>query len=119
MKTFFVISIVIFMILESYFLLKRKKTFQEFVLDKNLFLLSQITENKEYIVQEISPEAAPTLRNRLLDLGFVKGSVVSLYLPSPMNDPKAYLIRNTIIALRNDQSQYIIVKPLNNESNNL
>ncbi|MBM6684302.1 ferrous iron transport protein A [Faecalicatena contorta] len=41
------------------------------------------------------------LRLRLLDLGFVPGTLVKCTARSPLGDPCAYLIRQTVIALRN------------------
>lgn len=51
-------------------------------------------------------------RRRLLDLGFVTGSVVMGELVAPGGDPTAYLIRGTLIALRREQAQWIRVIPV-------
>lgn len=46
------------------------------------------------------------LRLRLLDLGFVPGTLVKCTGRSPLGDPCAYLVRRTVIALRKaDASQ--------------
>ena len=50
-------------------------------------------------------------RRRMLDLGFVPGTVVTAELPSPGGDPVAYRIRGSLIALRNAQASLILVEP--------
>ena len=50
------------------------------------------------------------IRRRLFDLGFVKKSLVRCVGTSPSGDPVAYLIRGAVIALRNDESQKIMVR---------
>ena len=49
-------------------------------------------------------------RRRLLDLGFVKGSDISIDLMNPLGEPNAYLIKGTSIALRKDQAAKILIK---------
>jgi len=46
-------------------------------------------------------------RARLLDLGFVAGAAVSLHADSPHGNPRAYLIKGSIVALRNTQARCI------------
>ena len=57
----------------------------------------------------LSPSCRGALRRRLLDLGFVRGSTVSIDLVSPMGNPVAYAVRGTAIALRHDQARYILI----------
>lgn len=47
------------------------------------------------------------MRRRLLDLGFVPGSVVEVQRKSPLGDPTAFRVSNTTIALRKEESQKI------------
>lgn len=51
-------------------------------------------------------------RRRFLDLGLIPNSTVSTERKSPAGDPIAYNIRGSIIALRNEEAQRIIVEPL-------
>lgn len=53
-----------------------------------------------------------TIRRRLLDLGFVPGSIIEVVLISPFNDPVAYKVKNAIIAIRKCDSKNIIVEEL-------
>ena len=58
----------------------------------------------------ISKESRGDNRRRLLDLGFVKGTKISIDLISPMKNPIAYLVKGTSIALRKDQASKILIK---------
>ena len=58
----------------------------------------------------LSPACRGALRRRLLDLGFVKGSVVSIDMPSPMGNPIAYIVRGSAIALRHEQAKFVLVR---------
>lgn len=63
----------------------------------------------------ISPRIRGAERRRLLDLGILPGTMVEAELPSPMGDPTAYRIRDTLIALRRDQAHCIRVEPVMSE----
>jgi DtxR family Mn-dependent transcriptional regulator len=52
-------------------------------------------------------------RRRLLDLGFTPGAHVRAVFENALgNDPTAYLIRQTKIALRRDLARHVLVAPL-------
>ncbi|MBE2216284.1 MAG: FeoA domain-containing protein [Opitutaceae bacterium] len=50
-------------------------------------------------------------RSRLLDLGFVPGSRLEHALQSPFNGPAAFRVRGTLIALRREQAEQVLVVP--------
>ncbi|MCS7288448.1 MAG: FeoA domain-containing protein [Roseiflexus sp.] len=50
-------------------------------------------------------------RRRLLDLGLTPGAVVYPELQNAFADPRAYRVRGTLIALRQDQASRILVRP--------
>lgn len=50
------------------------------------------------------------LRQRLLDMGFLENSPVSCVGKSPMGDPRAYLVRGAVIALRRADSAGILIE---------
>lgn len=50
-------------------------------------------------------------RSRLLDLGFVPGSRIEHALQSPFNGPAAFRVRGTLIALRREQADQVLVVP--------
>ena len=72
--------------------------------------LTRISANQTALIVGLSPSCRGALRRRLMDLGFVKGSSVSIDLESPMKNPIAYVVRGTSIALRHDQARYILIK---------
>lgn len=51
-------------------------------------------------------------RRRLLDLGFVTGTVIAVEMISPSGEPTAYRVRGTLIALHREQAKWVMVKPL-------
>lgn len=73
--------------------------------------LSQLRQGELAEIVALSPACVGAMRRRLLDLGFVRGSEVSIDMRSPMGNPTAYVVRYTAIALRQDQARYILVKP--------
>ena len=50
------------------------------------------------------------LRRRMLDLGIVPNSKITALFKSPFGNPTAFLIRGSIIALRNIDAEKIIIK---------
>ncbi len=50
-----------------------------------------------------------TLKRRLLDLGLVKGTKIKKLYKSPLNDPTCYLIRGSVIALRKQDVEKILI----------
>jgi DtxR family Mn-dependent transcriptional regulator len=60
----------------------------------------------------ITPTIRGLERRRLLDLGILPGTVIIAEYESPQRDPTAYRVRDSLIALRDEQAQSIIVKSL-------
>lgn len=61
-------------------------------------------------VIEISPRMRGLDRRRLLDLGVLPGTEVRAEMVSPSGDPTAYRIRESLIALREEQARQIRVR---------
>ena len=55
-------------------------------------------------------ETKGELRKRLMDIGLVDGTTIECVRKSPAGDPKAYLIRGAVIALRNEDAATVIVE---------
>ena len=53
-----------------------------------------------------------SLKQRLRDIGFIKGTEVLALHCSPSGDPRAYKLKNTVIALRNHDAKNIIISKL-------
>lgn len=75
-------------------------------------ILCNLLPGEKAIITRIG-EGCP-LKRRLSDLGFVEKTPVECTLVSPLGDPKAFLIKNTVIALRKDDSKYIHIKNVAN-----
>lgn len=71
--------------------------------------LSELKRGEKATILCIAPSARGVVRRRLMDLGFVPGSSVSVDLISPLGNPIAFRIRETTIALRKDQASFIRV----------
>ena len=76
------------------------------------FRMSRLAEGQTAVVAGLSPSCRGALRRRLMDLGFVRGSHVSVGMRIPLGNPVAYVLRGTAIALRREQARQIIVTPL-------
>ena len=48
---------------------------------------------------------------RLRDLGLTDGTMVYCVQESPLGDPRAFLIRGAVIALRGEDSAKVLVEP--------
>lgn len=73
--------------------------------EKNL--LADLPKGKQGIVREIHLEGE--VRRRLQDLGLVENTVITCVGQSPLGDPKAYLVRGAVLALRAEDSEKIII----------
>ena len=58
----------------------------------------------------LSLSAAEPLNSRLLDLGFVPGGTVCPLYAAPLKDPRAYLVCETVIALRQKDAAAVVVE---------
>ncbi len=52
------------------------------------------------------------IKRRLLDIGLIENTVVECVGISPLGDPKAFLIRDAVIALRKADCSNILIKDL-------
>jgi DtxR family Mn-dependent transcriptional regulator len=77
--------------------------------------MDELSQGQTGKVLMISPRIRGAERRRLLDLGVLPGTLVEAELPSPVGDPVAYRIRDTLIALRREQARCIRVQPIINE----
>ena len=50
------------------------------------------------------------LRRRLLDLGFTPGARVCCLFTAPSGDPQAFVVRNTVIALRKSDAATVLTE---------
>lgn len=72
-----------------------------------LYTLTQLKVGEKAKVIDLF--ANGTIRRRLQDIGLIEGTDVECVLKSPGGDPIAYQIRGAVIALRNEDSNNILV----------
>lgn len=69
--------------------------------------LAEASVGKNYVI--IGLDSVGAKRRRLMDLGFAKGACVTCLGKSPLGDPKAYLVRGAVIALRKRDASDVFV----------
>jgi DtxR family transcriptional regulator, Mn-dependent transcriptional regulator len=75
--------------------------------------LSELALDTPARVVMLTNELRGDARRRLLDLGFTPGAEVIPVLENALgDDPTAYLVRQSRIALRRDQARHVLVAPL-------
>lgn len=50
------------------------------------------------------------LRQRLTEMGFIKGSTIGVDSTAPFGDPRSYTIRGYQVSLRNAEAEQILVE---------
>ncbi len=73
-------------------------------------VLSEVVEGQSFVVTDNA--ATGGIRKRLNDIGLVKGAVVLCAGAAPTGDPRAYRIRDSVIAIRREDAKNITVTPL-------
>ena len=69
--------------------------------------LNDINKNKEYMIKNIN--TTEIIKRRLYDLGVIKDTKIKLLYISPSKKIKAYLIKDTLISIRNKDAKKIEV----------
>ena len=71
--------------------------------------LDKLSIGSSAVITAVGGEGA--LRCRLLDMGLVEGTRVECLGMSPGGDPKAFLVRGAVLALRAGDCRDIIIYP--------
>lgn len=77
--------------------------------------LASLEKGQSAVITGFAPDCRQEVRQRLLDLGFVRGSSISVENVSPLSDPVAYNIHNTQIALRKSDALCVLINLEENE----
>lgn len=83
---------------------------------ENFKTLSSLKVGEKGTILGIAKSLRGQQRRRLMDLGIVPGTKIEAELESLTNDPIAYRVRGTIVALRKQQTDRIFIE--NNEVEN-
>ena len=74
----------------------------------NKIMLNDLELGKSCYIRKIFLEE--NIKRRLQELGFIDRSLVKCVLKSPLNEPVAYFVKGTMIALREDVTKNILVE---------
>lgn len=74
----------------------------------NLLCLNDVVPGQRAIVKAL--RSTGSMRRRLLDIGLIENTEVECVGRSPSGDPKAFLIRGAVIAIRSEDCQDIMIK---------
>ena len=74
--------------------------------------LNHLERGQKGRVLVLSPRLRGAERRRLMDLGLLPGTTIEAEVSSPMGDPVAYRVRDSLIALRSEQARNIQVEPI-------
>ncbi len=66
--------------------------------------------NETYVITDVLSDK--NLIRRILDIGIMSGTKIERLFSSPFGDPTAYRIKNSVIALRKNESDNIFVEKL-------
>ncbi|MBI5567193.1 MAG: ferrous iron transport protein A [Chloroflexi bacterium] len=72
--------------------------------------LSSLKPGQQATVYTLVESLQGFTRRRLLDLGMTPGARVTAEMPSMFRDPVAYRVRGTLIALRREQADLVLIK---------
>ncbi len=79
---------------------------------RSFMALSALGPGDVATVNAISRLCRGQQRRRLMDLGIVPGTRIAAELDSLTGNPRAYLVRGTLVALRREQAEQIFVTPV-------
>jgi DtxR family Mn-dependent transcriptional regulator len=80
--------------------------------------LSELSQGETARVLGLDEYCRGLTRRRFMDLGLTPGTRVEVDRSGPFKDPRAYRIRGTLIALRREQADQILVEPLEASARN-
>lgn len=91
---------------------------QGMVDESGLERLSALRQGEEAVVRGLMPSCTGLERKRLLDLGLVKGSKIKCEFSAPFGSPITYSVRGTLIALRREQAEKVLISRTGNSKCN-
>jgi DtxR family Mn-dependent transcriptional regulator len=77
------------------------------IVNESRKILSELMPGQKAFINGIDKDCHGVERKRLMDLGFVPGTMVEVALSSPFRDPTAYRVKGGLIALRRNQASKI------------
>lgn len=80
---------------------------------QTVFPLTALHSGQSGVIDRVDQQGA--MYERLCDLGFTQGSVVTCLFSSLFGDPRAYRIRGSVVALRRSDASLIRCRPCGGE----
>jgi DtxR family Mn-dependent transcriptional regulator len=77
----------------------------------NLVPLTHLPHGQAAVVVSLDAGCQGFSRRRLMDLGFTPGARLEPALETFAGDPRAYRVRGTLVALRQEQARHVLVRP--------
>jgi DtxR family Mn-dependent transcriptional regulator len=74
-------------------------------------VLADVAVGEQAVVAGLASACRGAQRRRLLDLGFVPGTVVTAERRAALGDPVAYRVRGALVALRRAHAAWVLVSP--------
>lgn len=74
---------------------------------ENVKLLRDVDIDTEVKIKSV--ECEENIKRRIFDLGIIKGTKIKPVFKSPLGDPIAYEVRDSLISLREEESKKIQV----------
>jgi DtxR family Mn-dependent transcriptional regulator len=84
--------------------------------DQAAMYLDQLGVGEKGRVVRLMPRLRGAERRRLMDLGMLPGTTIEAEMSSPLGNPVAYRVRDSLIALRGDQARNIKIEPIIDEA---
>ncbi len=69
--------------------------------------LSQLNTDETGRVKSLNIKGS--MRRRMQDMGIIEGTLIKCLFRAPFGDPAAYEIRGTVIALRSEDSDKVLI----------
>ena len=82
------------------------------MLKREAIPLAELAQDQRAQIVTLDDSVQGFTRRRFLDLGLTPGTTIYPELTNFFGEPRAYRVRGTMIALRNDQASQIWVKPI-------
>ncbi|NOH02145.1 MAG: ferrous iron transport protein A [Chloroflexi bacterium] len=82
------------------------------MLKREAIPLAELAQDQRAQIVALDDAVQGFTRRRFLDLGLTPGATIYPELANFFGEPRAYRVRGTMIALRNDQASQIWVKPI-------
>lgn len=83
-------------------------------MENNYLKLSEIPTGEECVIVKVHGHGS--FRNRIVEMGFVKGEKVTVVKNAPLHDPIEYKLMDSHISLRRSEARLIEVVPISTEA---